>query len=892
VPTHPQRTNSTQSRATSSTLRTTLVCASAVPSVKMLRHLPLGLAAAAMLVAPAMTLAGTTPATPPAATTPTAGTAPATGAPAAVVKSVFRADRASSLPLGLVPDDATKAFNYPEEPIVLTWSAVPGAVNYKVEVSSNASFTDIDWSKETDQAQVAPDALLPDGGYYWRVTATDAAGVTGITSTPARFVKVWPAKVTGLKTTAVPGGPSATVVDQQPYMSWSPLPGASAYDIQVAAGDQFATPMTWGTNMLSPFFSPAGVTVLPDDSYQWRVRGRDLKDNPGPWSAPVAFTKQWYAAEAIFPDDDAVTGNLFFRWNPVPGAERYQIQITSQQYTFEGEPLKINKETTNTAFAPTLLEQTAKALGYGDLWWRVRPIVKGIYGGWSPERHFDYVAPVGLDTTTTLTQSLDSDTALTPHIEWTPVTGATLYRVDIATDQLFHNIVESELTTAQGWAPRLPLIDNQVGTGYYWRVVWGNGGQLNPQYMVSAGSVPVSQYKKQTRVTLGLANGTQVSEAPLMSWSPVHGAARFELQMSQDALFEKGDLGGQEADISTQWGLGTVAGSHKDKGRRLKDGTWYWRARAIDGGEEGQTWSPVGSFTLSSPRPTVTLPEDGGTVIGAPLMRWNSIPQTCGYEVEVSQSPSFEKSAQVATVQTAIVLSGKEITAPGRWYWRVRTNRCDEIKGQWTPTRSFKSVRPPDFGLNNVPTKTDFGSKTVVAGALSFGGSRVKNPTLILEKRVWPETDFRFFGTVKGDAQGRFAFRLKNTRTTAYRLRWEADPTHPEGQAPFAIRVQPRVAFSVGGRKVVRRGKVMVRGSVYPARVAYIQSKTSGGWETIRTLRLNKPRFAFQMKATLVPGQHRLRVLVPGDQRLATNTSKARALFVYDRFVVKAGKGK
>jgi hypothetical protein len=46
------------------------------------------------------------------------------------------------------------------------------------------------------------------------------------------------------------------------------------------------------------------------------------------------------------------------------------------------------------------------------------------------------------------------------------------------------------------------------------------------------------------------------------------------------------------------------------------------------------------------------------------------------------------------------------------------------------------------------------------------------------------------------------------------------------------------------------------------------------------------------MKATLVPGQHRLRVLVPGDQRLSTNTSKARSLFVFDRFVIKAGKGK
>jgi hypothetical protein len=411
--------------------------------------------------------------------------------------------------------------------------------------------------------------------------------------------------------------------------------------------------------------------------------------------------------------------------------------------------------------------------------------------------------------------------------------------------------------------------------------------------MVDETTVPVGQFKKQTRVTLGLANGTQVAEAPLLSWSAVFGAARYELQLSQDSLFEQGNLGGQDADTSTQWGLGAVPGSHEDKGRRLKDGTWYWRVRAVDDAGQGQTWSPVGSFTLSSPRPTVTQPEDGETVVGAPLMRWGSVPQTCGYEVQVSESPSFETSPDViSTVQTAIVLTKKQITKPGRWYWRVRTNRCDEIKGQWSPTRSFKSVDPPDFGLNDVPSRVGYGERTVVVGALSFGGARVKKPTLVLERRVWPDRDFGFFGTVKGDVQGRFAFRLKNTRTAAYRLRWEADDTHPEGQAPFAIQVQPRVSFSVAGRKVVRRGRVKVQGSVYPVRVAYIQSKTSGGWETIRTLRLRKSRFAFPLKATLIPGRHRLRVLVPGDQRLATARSKARPLFVYDKFVIRTGKGK
>jgi hypothetical protein len=843
----------------------------------MLRRLPAaGLLAAAAIAAPVA-------ATAPAATAPGA----ARPGPAA---SPFTADRASSLPLGLVPDDVSKPFAYPDEPIVLSWSAVPGAVSYRVQVSSNAAFTDVVWSTETDQAQVAPDVLLPDGTYYWRVTATDAAGTIGLTSAPARFAKTWPARISGLKTAATPTGAAASQIEHQPYLSWNPLPGATEYEVQIAAGDQFGSPILSVAHDRAPFDSPATMdSVLPDDTYQWRVRARDPKGNPGPWSTPVQFTKAWQAAEPVFPADDATVSSLFFRWKPVPGAERYEVQVTDTQHTFQGAPLKVNTTTANTELAVTWEEEKAKGLSYGNLWWRVRPVVNGVYGGWSPARHITYQAPTTTTNPTVLSPAADSDSALMPYLQWTPVTGATMYRVDIATDPLFHNVVESAITSAQAWAPRLPLPDNQVGTGYYWRVVWGSGASLaNPQWMVDETTVPVGHFTKQTRVSLGPASGSQVADAPLLSWSPVDGVARYELQLSRNPLFDQDTLGGAEVDRATIWGLGAVPGSHRRGAPRLADGTWYWRVRAIDGAGNGQSWSPVGRFTLTSPRPSVSLPGDGETVVGAPLMRWSPVAQACGYEVQVSKTPSFgDDAALVSTAQTAIVLTGKEISRPGRWYWRVRADYCGKLRGQWTPTRSFRSVRPPDFGLNSIPAAVPYGGKIVVSGALSFGGARVRRPLLVLERRVWPQRDFRFFGTVRGDANGRFAFRLAATRTAAYSLRWVANAGHPEGQAPFAVRVLPRVSFVLGSDKVVRRGHVMVRGSVYPRRRALVQVKTASGWETIRTLTLHRSRFGFRMPATLVPGRHRLRVFVPGDRRLAAARSATRRLFVYDRFVVR-----
>lgn len=882
MPTLPPRTNTAHSRDGIDAPRAQAVRPSQVRSTRM-RRLSIGIVTAAVVAAPvAAVAAGTT--TTGSGTTPTAP---------AVVKSPFAEDRASSLPVGLVPDDVSKPLTYPDTPIVLSWSPVPDAASYKVEVSSNAAFTDVKFSKETDQPNVAPDILLPDGNYWWRVTAKDAAGTVGLTSSAARFAKSWPAKISGMKAAQTPGGAAVTQVDHQPYLTWGGLPGATEYEFQIAPADQFGTPAFSVIHDHTTFGSPAPWAVLPDDSYQWRVRARDPKGNPGPWSTPGAFTKSWYQAVPAAPADGAAVDELFFQWNAVPGAEAYQVQVSNTQFTWEGSAVEVNAQTFNTSYGPSFDDIVTKGIVPGVKYWRVRPIVNGIYGGWSIPRTLTWALPSTTTPTPVLQTAVDSDTALMPELHWSAATGATIYRVDVATDQLFHNVVFSDLTSQHSYTFRNPLPDNQVTSGYWWRVVWGTGTKANPQWQVDESLAPTGSFKKQTRVTLGLASGTQVTEAPLLTWSGVPGAARYELQLSQNPLFDKDVLGGAEVDSATIWGLGVVPGMQKTDAKRLTDGTWYWRVRAVDGLAAGQTWSPTGSFTLTQPRPTISEPGDGDTVIAVPVMKWSAVAQACGYDVQVGEKPSIADDAQMyQTAQSALVLTSKEVTTPGRYYWRVRADYCNENKGQWSPTRSFKSVRPPDFGLNSVPSKVDFGGHTIVSGALKFGGARVQKPTLVLERRVWPERDYRFFGTVKGDQAGRFAFRLKNTRTAAYRLVWAADDNHPEGQAPFALQVLPRIAFSLGGHKVVRHGKVMVRGSVYPARKAVIQTKTSGGWETVRTLKLKSSRFSFPMKATLIAGQHTLRLIVPGDQKLSTARSKQRRLFVYDKFVIRGAKNK
>ena len=831
------------------------------------------------LAAPAIAQAATT-------------TTPATTAPTTTVPSPFKADRGASQPTGLTPNTTSTPVRYPEQSVVLTWGDVPKAVGYTVEIADNPGFNSVVWTGTTTQAVAVPEILLPDGAYWWRVRAVDAAGTEGVWSDVARVAKVWPNQIGNTRFAATPTGPSASFTELNPYLFWAAVPGAKSYDVQVSPGDQFNNVIFTGTNLPQPFASPAAVGALPDDTYSWRVRARDANDNTGPWTVASTFTKAWGAPTEIAPAFGATTEDMNLQWTPVEGAQQYQVQVTNLQNNWVGPRLKIDTTTSATSFTPTFQEERAKSMLYGNLWWRVRPVINGVYGRWSSTgRKVNWEAPTGGTTpTAVLSSSGDSVTGLSPLLDWTPVTGATMYRIDIATDPNFNNVVEQQVTSSTSWTSRTPLPDNQITAGYYWRVIWGVGATLDdPQWVPAEDDVDSASFRKQTQVTLGApTSGGVVSDPPLLNWNSVPGIAKYDVELSQDGKF---------ADASTRkatlFGLGAVPGAMSDGEKRLPDGTWNWRVRAVDGGDHGQSWSSVSSFTLNSQRPVQKLPNDGATVVYSPLITWTPVAGACSYDVQVSRDSSFsgaDDANLLTTAQTALVPPAKMITTPGVHFWRVRAGYCSDVKGQWTPTRSFRSVFPPDFNLNSIPSKVDFGRTLVVGGQLKNNGAAVKKARLFLERRTYPSDSFQAAGVVNTNNSGRFRFALRMNRSADYRLVWRETSTNPEGAAAFGIDVQPRVTFRLAASRVVRRKGLVVQGTVYPRRPALVQIKTSDGWQNIRSVDPRRSRFSVVVSTgRLDAGTYKLRLWVPrdGQHRFVNTASKQRGIFVYDKFVIR-----
>ncbi len=805
--------------------------------------------------------------------------------------SPFAADPGSSLPVGLTPNQTVNPLVAPGQPVVLAWDPVPGAVSYNVAIASSPGFSKVAWSQNTDQAQVAPNAVLGDGTYWWRVTAIDKAGTHGITSGVATFAKSWAGTVTGGVLSDTPGGAPASLIRVTPYLSWNAVPGAAYYQVQIALANQFGSPSYDSGLITQTGIAPGIAGVLPDAVYAWRIRAFDAAGNPGPWTTESTFTKAWIAPTPTAPADGASVSSFDLRWNPVLGASSYEVQATRQEYNYTSASMVVNATTQSAGFSPDLSEMQASGIGPGQYWWRVRPVVDGVLGTWSQDDTFTLGAPTTTQSVPTLTaDTAASTTALTPMLSWTPVTGAAIYRIDVATDSQFNNIVFSDLTPNTDWAMRSPLPDNQEGNGYFWRVVWGSNASADaPDYMVPERDVPVATFTKQAQPTVGSAASGVVSSPPLFTWSDIPGAGEYQLQVSRDQQF--GDSSTQSMSV---YGLGTWWNAAQ--GNPLTSGTWYWRVRPQDTAGNSLTYnSPPQSFVINPPAPTPTSPSGGATVVASPELQWTPVNGACSYDVQLSDTGTFQDADGGSSVpngantqQAAYVPTGTLVTHPGTWYWRVRAEMCNTDTGAWSGAESFVSVLPPQFNLNTIPTRVNYNTRITVVGQLVANGSPVANPTLILERRLYPSDTYTPVAAVRADAAGRFAFNLTMTRSAAWQLRWSGTLPFDQGIASFDVTVVPRVSFTLNRSRVVHGRTYAASGFVYPIRPAWIQVQTANGWSNLARVP-SRTRFSLNLRATLLPGTHHLRLYVPTDtnQTMAAIGSGSRALFVYDVIVIK-----
>ncbi len=349
---------------------------------------------------------------------------------------------------GSVTDDNTPTF---------TWGAVTGATAYRIQAGKSADFSSLAINSTKSSTTHTPGTALTDGLYYWRVQARGADGIWGLWSA------VWTVTVDTVKParpTLLAPVKDALVTTNLPAFDWSDVPDAPRYDLRVDNSSAFGSPEV----SVSVTASAYTVTMpLADGRYYWRVRAVDAAGNAGAWSSAWTVWVDIDPAPAptlVSPADGTPTrdNTPTFTWNAVPGLTAYRLQV-SKSATFASTVINVTRS--STTYTPDT------ALADGLYYWRVQAKgADGIWGLWSP------VWTVTVDTVKPARPTLLAPVSgavlnmSQPELDWSDVTDAAYYELQIDNSSTFSSPEVFTTITASTYTATMPLPNDK----YYWRV--------------------------------------------------------------------------------------------------------------------------------------------------------------------------------------------------------------------------------------------------------------------------------------------------------------------------------------------------------------------------------------------------------------------------------------
>lgn len=552
----------------------------------------------------------------------------------------------------------------------LSWQRQASAPRYEIQVSVSDTFATKLVDTNTYNSQYTPVAQLPAGQLYWRVRPFGGTDLDWADATFTRGALDVPTMLTPTGSLPQPQSP--------PLLSWTPVQGALAYNLQVSSDADFIDP----TKIVS--YNPVKVTsgISPvqqvPGTYYARVRatmGTNLFSN---YSAPITFTIEGLAAaERTSPPNAGSVTDAVVDWKPVPGAATYQVQM-DDDINFQSLAVDVTG-ITGTRFAPP------KTVDNDTYYWRVRPIdAAGNFRGWMPadigEFTRSWAGQVKLEypaheaivgdpffyqwSPSERTSSAQEDLALSSS-----------YTLEVSTSPTFLGAPVMRCnTTSTTWVPGSSLNGNQQcqpqasGT-YYWRV-FGHDDFSTARPGTEPGQAEVRRFTYRPEVPQLVApvkdpetDAVPTVEIPTLSWTPVGTAARYRVTINNS-------LGGSF--------VATTAATSYTPTVSLGTGNFTWQVSTVS--QEGRVGTQFifdqGEFNLvaltpgSAPKP---LPLNSPSGRRFPTLQWQSVTGAATYSLHVKPvgSVAFTQVDDELPYPAAESLDGTFL-APGDYDWFVK----------------------------------------------------------------------------------------------------------------------------------------------------------------------------------------------------------------------------
>ncbi|HET7856602.1 MAG TPA: hypothetical protein VFL41_09110 [Gaiellaceae bacterium] len=651
-----------------------------------------------------------------------------------------------------------------------SWTPVPGAAKYELEVNPTADFSP--GSKVCCTGTIiggshSPTSMLRDNTYYWRVRALDAFGNAGQwnlgTPFTKTFDKVPPVAAPSIKNLRLrdnlsdPGSdldPStAGYQTSVPILSWSPVPGASSYEVdvfpfeggicdwsdmdgtdhwRVTTATTAWTMLGAGFQGVQPYEDPHSVATdlnhapLAGKRYCARVRAR----------ADRASGNQEVYGDYTYLTDSTGTS---FQWRgPADGepcaptcshgnlgSDDYLLPATGVSttrmplFTWRPMPRRPWKSLLNGNGAKALTLRGVPPLPEGLTEWTISVANDLGSSAFDVLTFDDPGKPPDQDPTFTyadgditgLAAAIEGDASVPfdvqvhqsgvglAYLSDAPfVPGRRAYFVLVSKDPSFSNLVDYAFTQHPAYAPRTGTASTTYSdeeTLYYWAVLPASGTNGDNAAGDPLLAAPDSFQKLSTPPSqLKPAAGADVTGQPTFQWSSAEGSRRYRLQVSNDPSF--GTLLDDVLTASTAY---TSATSYP------ADTVLYWRVRADDENLVGLRWSAVGTFQRRLPVPSPRFDSPAGDMY--PLMSWTPVQGAVSYRLAVDEPDGDH--AEYDDFRSAAA-SFSKMTGTGVAGIRVRANFATKsgqtTPGPWSGTVNFTRTMGEPTGASTDASPT------------------------------------------------------------------------------------------------------------------------------------------------------------------------------------------
>jgi hypothetical protein len=479
----------------------------------------------------------------------------------------------------------------------LTTPVVTGPPNNS---PSNTPNVTISWNPVTNADKY--DYKFGVGSNYASVSTQSISGTTTLGNANLEFGKEYFFQLMAIKTTAIVDSSmwsdtlkftivntvnlnspliNAFNVPIRPQFVWTNIMGVTSYSGEISLLPDMSIVQAIPNVTTSPNDQTGsyllGVDLKYGTKYYWRVKAMNSSPTPNSgWSPIYSFTTIHDLATPVLVSPVLDTFNIpivgvNLTWAAVSGATSYDVQL----------------DVTSSFSAPKSFDTAAVTVPSGNLvpgkiyFWRVRAKNTSGVSPWCASRSF----AAEMTVAPTLSSPVDSliDVPVTgTNLTWASVSGASNYRVQWDDNPNFSSPISVD--TAALLVPTDNLIASTV---YYWRVKAMNSlGGSSPWSAVRSLATIMNLPPILSSPSNAATNIPVVGTA--LTWASVSGAARYQLQWSDNANFATPLVVLDTISLSAATGILSPSS------------TYYWRVKAKNSLGGGSPWSSTFSLKTAS----------------------------------------------------------------------------------------------------------------------------------------------------------------------------------------------------------------------------------------------------------------------------------------------------